>query len=134
MGKTIKEVLTLSLTASEDLSDYQYYGVVMTTTDRNVELCDGTTDKPIGILMNAPESGEEALVCVIGVVPIKTSEAVDSSIQVLIGSDGLGAPFAGDTDTTAYCIGMCIEASGSTSGEMALVAINCCNPTLSFSQ
>ena len=128
MGMNEDPVLTLSLVASEDLSTYQYYGVVMTTTDMNCERVDGTTDHPIGILLNAPASGEMALVGVIGVFPVKTSEAVATNSQVLIDSDGLGAPFEGDTDTTAYCIGTCIRASGGTSGEKALVAVNCCNP------
>ena len=127
MGMTETPILTLSLIAGENLSSYQYYGVEI-TTDMTVGLVDATTDRPIGILLNAPASGEPALVGVIGVFPVKTSEAVTAGTPVLIDSSGLGAPFEIDTDTTAYCIGTCIRASGGTSGEKALVVVNCCAP------
>ena len=127
MGMNEQPIMTLSLIAGADLSSYQYYGVEI-STDMTVTKVNATTDRPIGILLNEPESGEMALVGVIGVFPVATASAVTAGSLVLINSSGLGAIFLPDTDTTAYCIGTCLRASGGTSAEKALVAVNCCNP------
>lgn len=48
--------------AGADLSDNQYYAVKLNGTDQTVALATATTDDAL-ILVNAPESGEAALVC-----------------------------------------------------------------------
>ena len=121
-----KPIYTESFIAAEDLSDYQYYGVTLTTTDFNVDLHDADTDIPSGILMNDPESGEEALVCVVGRVPIVAGETIAAHDLVRIDSNGKAMKFEVDVDTTAYCIGQCIK--GADSGEKILAMVNAITP------
>lgn len=101
-----KSVWTESFEASEDLSDYQYYGVAL-SGDRQIDLVDAITDKPCGILLDAPESGQEGLVCVMGRSPIKLGETIAAGAQIRIGDDGKAYNWDPGTDTTAYCCGMC---------------------------
>lgn len=103
---TERSIFTNSFIAGEDLSDYQYYGVEL-TADRTVGLVDATTDKPVGVLLNDPESGEEALVCVIGQSPIKLGETIAAGAQIRFHSDGKAYNWDPGTDTTTYCAGMC---------------------------
>lgn len=56
----------LSFVASVDLSSWQYKPVMLTATDRNVDKADADNDPSIGILQNAPTSGQAATVCVFG--------------------------------------------------------------------
>ena len=55
-----------SMIAGEDLISYQYKFVKAGATVNTVEHMDSVSDEPIGILMNAPESGSEAEVALIG--------------------------------------------------------------------
>ena len=126
MGMNEHPVLTLSMEADEDMSSSQYYGVAI-SDEMSVDLVDADTDIPCGIVLNEPESGEMALVGVIGIFPIVAGEAIPVGSQVRIGSAGTAMVFDIDTDTTSYCIGQCIRAAGDAA-EKALVIVNCCNP------
>jgi hypothetical protein len=55
-----------SFIASADLSAKQFHFVKLGTADQTVSAIAAVTDKPIGILMNAPLSGEAAEVAMIG--------------------------------------------------------------------
>ena len=55
----------LTFLAAEDLSDMQYRFVVQ-ASDTQVQMANAATDFPLGILQNAPESGEKAVVRVDG--------------------------------------------------------------------
>ena len=61
------------LKAAADLSSKQYYLVELTAAD-TVNVCNGVTDRPIGVLQNAPKSGEPAEVCALGVTKINRAE------------------------------------------------------------
>ena len=52
--------------AAEDLSGYQYRFITI-ASDTTVQLPNGATEYPVGILQNAPTSGEVAVVRVAGV-------------------------------------------------------------------
>ena len=119
-----KWVMTESFVASEDLSDYQYHGMVMTTTARNVERMDAATEQPIGILLNDPESGEMALVGIIGRGVIIAGETIAVGNRVRIDADGHAMVFDVDTDVTTYCIGTCIVGGDSTEKVVVLVTGN----------
>lgn len=101
-----KSIWTESFVAGEDLSDEQYYGVAL-SDDREVDLVDADSDKPVGILLNDPESGQEALVCVMGRSPIKLGETIAAGAQIRIGDDGKAYNWEAGTDTSAYVCGMC---------------------------
>jgi len=106
MSANEKTIWTETFIADEDLSDEQYYGVAL-SDDRTVDLVDADTDKPVGVLLNTPGSGEEALVCVMGRTPIELGETVAAGALLRCGSDGKFYNWDPGTDTTCYCCGMC---------------------------
>ena len=112
--------------AGADLSSSQYYYVKLSTTD-TVIACAAATDVPIGILQNAPTSGQEATIMVTGISKVSSNAAL--SIGNLIGTSGDGqadAKTAG-SDTTEYVVGVVLEASGAAA-ELATATVNCLNP------
>ena len=111
------------LKAAADLSSKQYYLVELTAAD-TVNVCNGVTDRPIGVLQNAPKSGEPAEVCALGVTKINSDAALSVGDQIGTAADGQAAAYVPGTDTTKYIVGMDIGASGAAAG-YATAIINC---------
>ena len=109
-----KAVWTETFVAENALADYQYHGMEL-SGDRQVDVMDADTDKPVGVLLNTPGSGEEALVCVMGRTPVVFGETVAAGAQIRFDSSGHAMNWEAGTDTTAYCAGMCTI--GGDSGE-----------------
>ncbi len=126
VAENVKSVLTLSLEASADLSDYQWHGMLM-SANGEVTVCSGETDVPIGILTNDPAAdGREAQILVVGVAPVIAGETITYGDLLRIDSSGHAMIWAPGTDTTAYVVGRCIR--GGTTGEKIVAVINCgCN-------
>lgn len=114
------------LTASADLRTKQFYFVKM-SGEKTVTVCAGATDKPIGVLQNTPNSGEEALVCCIGVT--KVSGDADLNYGNLIGTsaDGQADAKTPGTDTTEYVVGSVLYGNGAAGGLITAV-VNCASP------
>lgn len=111
------------LKAAADLSSKQYYLVELSSAD-TVNVCNGVTDRPIGVLQNAPKSGEPAEVCALGVTKINSDAALSVGDQIGTAADGQAAAYVPGTDTTKYIVGMVIGASGAAAG-YATAIINC---------
>jgi len=113
------------LSASADLSGKQFYFVKMSGT-RTVDVCSGATDKPIGVLQNAPTSGKDAVVAYLGVSKVVASASI--AVGALIGTDSAGKAAAKvpGTDTTNYICGQVVLASGANNDVLSAV-INCAN-------
>lgn len=71
---TENRVLDLSFVAAEDLTNDQYRIVVLDSGA--VRRPNAATDLPLGVLQNAPESGEAAVVRLIGVSKVQLGETV----------------------------------------------------------
>lgn len=104
-------ILDLSFTANEDLSSSQ--GCIVSLTSESsgrakVGLPSGQGVKCVGVLLNAPASGESALVRVLGLAEVKWAGSASTGVLVTPnGSTGVGgAGSSGD-----YCLGHLIEAS-----------------------
>lgn len=112
-------------TAGEDLRTKQFYFVKL--SGQTVIACTGATDKPIGVLQNAPNSGEAAEVMSIGITKVSSDAAL--SVDALIGTsaDGQADAKTPGTDTTEYVVGRVIGASGAAAG-LATAMINCATP------
>lgn len=67
-------ILDLSWEAGEDLTNDQYR--IVTLASGKVQRPDASSDIPLGVLQNAPASGEAASVRLIGVSKIQFGEAV----------------------------------------------------------
>lgn len=68
--------------AGADLSTHQYKLVKWDTTNNSVVLC-GNAEKPMGVLMNAPASGEMAEVAVQGGAKVKVASTISISSGAL---------------------------------------------------
>lgn len=114
-----KQVYTETFIAGEDLSDYQYHGVKM-NGNRTVDVIDADTDVPIGILLNDPDDGEEALVMIVGRSPVVVGEALTAGTLFAFDANGEAEPWA-VTDTDQYPAGKVI--SGAAAAEKAEVVV-----------
>lgn len=103
----------ISLVAAEDLSSHQFC-FVHQASDTTVDLIDGATEWCVGILQNAPASGEIAVVRVDGTSKLVMNDAVAVGVLVkaeYVGATDNGKGDAADTDGD-LARGLCIQASG----------------------
>jgi len=123
---TEKPLFLMSFEAGADLSAKQFYFVKLSGTGRGVVVCDGATDKPIGVLQNKPTSGQIAEVMVVGLS--KVSADADLAIDALIGTSGDGQADAKTpgTDTTEYVVGRVVD-ENTAAGGLVSALINCIN-------
>ena len=129
-GPSQKSILTETFKGSGDLSTKQFYWVKLTANPREVIICNGVADKPIGILQNKPDAdGKAAEVMVIGRTKVSSDAALNEGEAIGTSSDGqteLKNQVTGN-DTLEYVTGTITAASGAA-GEMAEAIINCANP------
>lgn len=111
--------------AGEDLSDDQYKAVYMSAAD-TVKLVDATTKIPVGILQNAPESGGEAVVVILGVTKIKVGDDLDVTDYIFIDSAGEADDVTLGSDDQKAVIGQAISAGDD--GSFATAIVNFANP------
>lgn len=103
------------LKASADLSAKQYRAMKISAAG-TVTVCAATTDKPIGILQDAPTSGQPAAVGFDGITKAKAGGTVAAGDTVGTDANGAVVTYVEGTDTTKYRIG--IARSGGASGDI----------------
>lgn len=113
------------LTASASLATKQFYLVKM-SGEKTVDVCSGVTDKPIGVLQNAPASGEAAEVCGFGVTKISGDEDLGYGDLIGTSGDGQAQAVTVGSETTVYIVGQVIEGNGAAGG-LATAFVNCSN-------
>lgn len=111
--------------AGADLSAAQYKFVEQDASG-NVTVCNNAGDLPIGVLQNAPTSGQEAEILVVGGTKVVAGGAVTNAS--IIGTDANGKAVAKDTSTD-FRVGRIIDATGAADGVTVTAIINCANPT-----
>ena len=115
------DFLDMTFEAGGDLSAKQYFFVKL-DSDQQVILATGATDKVLGILQNKPESGEAAVVRLLG----RSKVSADASLAIadLIGTsaDGQADVKLPGTDTTEYVKGIVVKAV-SNAAEIAEVIL-----------
>jgi len=87
--------LDISMLASEDISDYQYRFVIQ-SSDTQVRLANATTDVPLGVLQNNPESGEVAVVRITGTSKVVANGAL--AVNKFVKCEYVGAADNGKAD------------------------------------
>jgi len=120
-----KSVWTESWVAGADLSAKQYYGMKL-SGDRTVTIMAADTDIPCGVLLNAPTSGQEAQICVVGRSPVVLSDTLVAGEPIYFHSDGTAKKWTPGTDITKYCAGYITV--GGASCEVGEALIQCANP------
>jgi len=116
--------LDISFLAAEDLSSHQYC-FVHQASDTTVDLLDSGAEFPVGILQNAPESGETAVVRVMGTSKLVMNDAVAVGAQVkaeYVGATDNGKGDAADSEGD-IARGVCIQASGAEDDVGAVLLI-----------
>lgn len=109
--------LDLTFKAGGDLSAKQYYFVKL-SAENTVVVCAGTTDIPIGVVQNKPESGEAATVRILGKTKVNADAALTVGALIGCAADGQAAPYVNGTDTTKYPRGIVTKAADNA-GEIA---------------
>jgi hypothetical protein len=110
---TENKILDLTFPAAEDLSDDQYKFVVLNSSGQ-VRRPDSASEVAIGILQNAPASGEAAVVRVIGQSKVQANDAI--GIGTFVGPEYVSATDAGkgrdNALALAYARAVMVEATG----------------------
>lgn len=113
---TTDALTTITLTAGADLSSDQYK-IVQLSAANTVTLATATTQAVIGVLVNAPGSGEAAQVAIQGVTKVIAGGAVGATDLVTTNGAGKAASAtqadADGSDAFAKCFGICLEGTSS---------------------
>lgn len=99
----------LTFEAAKDLSSDQWHFVKL-DSDGKVTIPDNITNFAIGVLQNAPVTGQAAEVCTLGATRAVFGATIDEGALVSIGADGEVAADA----STSYCMGICLQAADDT--------------------
>lgn len=116
--------LVVSGIAGADLSGAQYKFVKM-SADNTVVVCSAATDLPIGVLQNAPKSGEEATVLVSGGTKLILGGTVAAGAVVSTSAGAVGVAIVFGTDVTKYALGQAF--TGGVSGDVITAIVQCAN-------
>lgn len=106
--------------AAEDLSDYQYHTVLINTSGQ-AEV-GAANEKVIGILQNAPESGEQAVVRTGGQSYAYVDGTTDVAINDGLDSDASGHLVKQETDK-GWIVGFAREAYTSATAGLVVIDI-----------
>lgn len=114
--------------AAADLSALQYTFVKEDSAGKVVAVA-AATDIPLGVLQNAPTSGQEAEVLVVGGTKLKAGATITLGTHFLLGTTSAGAatPLAAGTDTTKYILG--VPLATAASGDIMSAIVNCAAPS-----
>jgi len=97
-------------TASADLSAKQYHFVKM-SGNNTVTVCAAVTDVPIGVLQNAPTSGQAAEVCLFGISKVVADGTLAAGNVIGTSLDGQADAITAGSDTTVYVMGIALAAA-----------------------
>ena len=112
----------VTLVAGADLSAAQYKFVKLNSSGQAVAIA-AATDLPIGVLQNAPTSGQEAEVLIAGGTKLVLGGTVAAAGVVSPNASGAGVAITTGTDTTKHAVGQAI--TGGASGEIITAVISC---------
>lgn len=121
------QITLTGLTASADLSAASnQFKFVKLSAAGTVDVCNGATDKPIGVLQNRPVSGEAAVVVCIGVTKVQGDADLAYGAAIGTSADGQAATYSA-SDTTKYIVGT-VLVDNAAAGGYATAVIDCANP------
>lgn len=113
-------------TAGEDLSAAQYKFVKLDNGTGNVVAVSGATDRPFGVLQNAPTSGQAAEVTIIGGTKVYAGGTASVGQPLFSNASAVAVTLAfGSTGSAAYVAGTFVE--DAASGAVTSAVIDCAN-------
>ena len=123
--------ILITLTAAADLSAKQY-NFVKLDGNGDVVLTDASSagEIPIGVLQNAPTSGQAATVMIVGISKVEAGVAFDEGVKIACSDSGSSADDgqAVAADASDNVVGQAITAGAAD--EYITAAINCASPTI----
>jgi hypothetical protein len=108
--------------AAADLSAKQYYFVKFNGSN-GIVVCSGATDRPIGVLQNAPLSGQEAEILVAGGTKVAVGGTIGDGGAIKTDANGKAVALTVGTDTTHYLVGTAL--ADAASGEIGTIVVAC---------
>lgn len=122
------QVMIPGLVAGADLSAASaQFKFVKLSAAKTVVLCNGATDKPIGVLQNRPASGAIANVVFFGVTKVQGDANLGYGDLIGTSADGQADAKTPGTDTTEYVVGVVIS-DNTTAGGICTAVVNCASP------
>ena len=119
-------ILDLTFIAGSDMRTKQYFLVKMqsTGTPMGITLGAAVTDVLIGVLQNEPNTGEAAVVRVLGTSKVSCGTPVGLVVGDLVVSDANGQAIASGTDKD-FVVGIMLESTATTAvGDIAEILIS----------
>lgn len=110
-----------NLTAAADLSAKQYHFVKLASAT-TVNVCTGITDVPIGILQNAPTSGQAAEIAIFGISKVVADGTLAAGNIIGTSADSQADAITRGSDATVTVMGIAIEAA--SAGETVTMFLN----------
>ena len=122
----------ITLVAAADLSSNQYNFVKLDSTGKAAAVT-ATTDRPIGILQNAPTLGQEAEVLVVGGSKLVAGGAITEGAVIGTSASGKGSALTigGSSGTAFYILGTSLE-EVSAANSVTTVVVNCASAARGF--
>ena len=122
----------ITLVAAADLSSNQYNFVKLDSSG-NAAAVTATTDRPIGILQNAPTSGQEAEVLVVGGSKLVAGGAITEGAVIGTSAAGKGSALTigGNAGTAFYILGTSLQ-EVSAANSVTTVVVNCASAARGF--
>lgn len=116
--------LVLTMESAADLSSHQYKFVKLDSNGKVAAIA-ANTDKPFGILQDAPAAADRACqVMVMGVSKVQGDADLSKGAQISTSADGQAVAAVPGTATTQYIVGEVLEDNSAANG-IATVAFNC---------
>ena len=122
----------VTLVAAADLSSNQYNFVKLDSSG-NAAAVTATTDRPIGILQNAPTLGQEAEVLVVGGSKLVAGGAISEGSVIGTSAAGKGSALTigGTSGTAFYILGTSLT-EVSAANSLTTVVVNCASAARGF--
>lgn len=115
-----------TFTAGEDLSAAQFKFVKIDNGTGKVVAVNGATDRPVGVLQNAPASGQAAEVTIVGGTKVKAGGSASFGQAVFSDASAVAVTLAfGTTGSAAYVVGTFVESAAA--GAIVAAVIDCAN-------
>jgi hypothetical protein len=113
-------------TAGADLSGAQYKFVKLDNGTGNVVAVNDATDRPFGVLQNAPTSGQAAEVTIVGGTKVQAGGTASVGQPLFSNASAVAVTLAfGTTGSAAYVVGTFVE--DAASGAITSAVIDCAN-------
>jgi hypothetical protein len=115
-----------TFTAGEDLSAKQFHFVKIDNGDGHVVAVSAATDRPIGVLQNAPTAGQAAEVTIVGGTKVECGGSASFGEPLFTSASATAVTLAfGGSASANYAVGTFIESAAA--GAIAAAVIDCAN-------